>query len=240
MAPYRTDHAQASVRTVIDRTDPAPPLPPGPADRRARVVVAGHRSDRVTVLGGLGDADPAVRGSALGAAARLVGSGALDPEALDRALVVALADDDPSVRRRAGAVASRAQVGPAVVVALTDALRDPDATVVEVAAFACGELVAPDRTVVRALIAVAGDHRDPLCREAAVAALGSLGDPLGRRAVIAASGDRANVRRRAVLALAAFDGDDVTAALEHLTADRDLQVRQAAEELLAIESGEDT
>ena len=44
----------------------------------------------------------------------------------------------------------------------------------------------------------------------------------------------AAVRRRAVLALVAFDGDEVDAELERLTHDRDWQVRQAAEELLAI------
>jgi hypothetical protein len=40
------------------------------------------------------------------------------------------------------------------------------------------------------------------------------------------------VRRRAVLALSAFDGPEVEAALERLAADRDRQVRQAAEDLL--------
>jgi uncharacterized membrane protein len=38
-----------------------------------------------------------------------------------------------------------------------------------------------------------------------------------------------------VLALAAFDGPEVTEALERLAQDRDLQVRQAAEDQLAIE-----
>ena len=48
------------------------------------------------------------------------------------------------------------------------------------------------------------------------------------------------MRRRGVLALAAFDGPEVTEALERLCADRDLQVRQAAEDLLAIERGSPT
>ena len=68
----------------------------------------------------------------------------------------------------------------------------------------------------------------------------SIGDPDGLGPVLAACHDRATVRRRAVLALAAFDGPRVTAELQRLTGDRDLQVRQAAEELLAIEAGEDT
>ncbi len=87
---------------------------------------------------------------------------------------------------------------------------------------------------------MARGHGDPLCREAAVASLGSLGDPGGLGAVLAACDDRATVRRRAVLALAAFDGPEVTGMLRTMATDRDLQVRQAAEDLLAIELGEDT
>jgi HEAT repeat protein len=40
------------------------------------------------------------------------------------------------------------------------------------------------------------------------------------------------VRRRAVLALAPFDGPEVTAALARAATDPDWQVRQAAEDLL--------
>ena len=50
--------------------------------------------------------------------------------------------------------------------------------------------------------------------------------------ILAALPDKATVRRRAVLALAPFDGDDVDAALERARTDRDWQVRQAAEDLL--------
>ena len=109
----------------------------------------------------------------------------------------------------------------------------------EAAAFALGE-GHPTPEGVSALAAMAIGHSDALCRESAVAALGSLGDPSGRDAVLAACRDRATVRRRAVLALAAFEGDEVTGMLRSLTADRDLQVRQAAEDLLAIEEGEQT
>jgi HEAT repeat protein len=41
------------------------------------------------------------------------------------------------------------------------------------------------------------------------------------------------VRRRAVISLAPFDSPDVTAALRAALSDRDWQVRQAAEDLLA-------
>jgi HEAT repeat protein len=75
-------------------------------------------------------------------------------------------------------------------------------------------------------------HGDPLVREAAVAALGALGDPAGLDAVLAACSDRPAIRRRAVLALAAFDGPDVDAALQAALDDHDWQTRQAAEDLL--------
>jgi HEAT repeat protein len=51
----------------------------------------------------------------------------------------------------------------------------------------------------------------------------------------AAASDRPAVRRRAVVALAAFDGPEVDAALRTALRDRDWQVRQAAEDLLADE-----
>ena len=72
-------------------------------------------------------------------------------------------------------------------------------------------------------------------REAAVAALGAIGDARGLPAILAATGDRPAVRRRAVLALAPFEGPEVTAALERARDDRDWQVRDAAELLLRDE-----
>ena len=72
---------------------------------------------------------------------------------------------------------------------------------------------------------------DALVREAAVAALGAIGDEAGRAAILAALDDKATVRRRAVLALAPFEGPDVDAALAAAREDRDWQVRQAAEDL---------
>ena len=75
------------------------------------------------------------------------------------------------------------------------------------------------------------DHEDALVREAAVAALGAIGDEGGRAAILAALSDKATVRRRAVLALAPFDGPDVEAAMAAAREDRDWQVRQAAEDL---------
>ena len=65
-----------------------------------------------------------------------------------------------------------------------------------------------------------------------MAALGAVGDRRGLAAILAATGDRPAVRRRAVLALAPFEGPEVDQALERARLDRDWQVRQAAEDLL--------
>jgi HEAT repeat protein len=85
---------------------------------------------------------------------------------------------------------------------------------------------------------VASDHDDTLCREAAIAALGSTGDQAGLSAIFAAMDDKPTVRRRAVIALAAFDGPAVEAALRTALSDRDWQVRQAAEDLIVDASAE--
>jgi HEAT repeat protein len=84
---------------------------------------------------------------------------------------------------------------------------------------------------VKALMAAATSHPEPLCREAAVAALGSLRSPAGLPAVLAALGDKPAVRRRAVVALAGFEGPEVDAALAKAAGDVDWQVRQVAEDL---------
>ena len=99
----------------------------------------------------------------------------------------------------------------------------------EVSAFALGEIGDKSRLVIDKLSSVALNHEDALCREAAVAALGSLGD--GLEIILAATSDVATVRRRAVIALAPFEGPEVEAALLKATEDRDWQVRQAAEDL---------
>ncbi len=194
------------------------------AERRRRVALAGHVGDAGAARAGLDDPAPAVRATALGALERL---GILD----DAALAAASADPAGEVRRRAAEL--RAGRGATGVAALEGALRDGDPSVVEAACFALGELGAAGAGAVAGLASVAGSHPDPLCREAAVAALGSIGDPAGLPAVLAATADKPAVRRRAVLALAPFEGPDVEAALRRAQEDRDWQVRQAAEDLLA-------
>ncbi|MBW3581071.1 MAG: HEAT repeat domain-containing protein, partial [Actinobacteria bacterium] len=187
---------------------------------RRRAVVAGHEGDLDAATGLLDHAEAATRASALGALARL---GALTPAHLHQAL----SDSSPVVRRRAAALAV---LHPGV--SLLGLLVDDDDSVVEQAAWACGEREPPEAGVVEALAGVVRSHADPLCREAAVAALGAIGDDAGLAAVLAGTEDRATVRRRAVIALAPFSGPEVDAALARAAGDRDWQVRQAAEDQL--------
>jgi HEAT repeat protein len=191
--------------------------------RRREAALAGHRGDEAAARRFLEDADPGVRATALGALARAGGLTAAD-------LSNALADAVPAVRRRAVEVAATA---PAVAVALVPLLADEDVAVVEAAAWALGERSPVEDGAVDALAALATGHADALVREAAVAALGAIGDAAGLAAILAATSDKATVRRRAVLALAPFEGPEVDAALERARTDRDWQVRQAAEDLLS-------
>jgi len=175
------------------------------------------------------DTDARVRAAALGALARAGGR-----RRATAAWRRALADPAAGVRRRAAELAPGIAAPARPLVAL---LGDTDVTVIEAAAWSLGELgsSAVRAGAVRALSEVARAHEDPLAREAAVASLGALGDPAGLSAVLAACGDKPAVRRRAVLALAPFDSPEVDAALRAALDDRDWQVRQAAEDLLAEE-----
>jgi HEAT repeat protein len=203
--------------------------------RRRRAVLAGHQGDRHRAGRLTVDPDPGVRAAAFGALLRL---GALDDDVLLRAL----GDVDPTVRRRACVLAGRAGVGgdksPTIVDTLVGATDDTDPSVVESAAWALGENGARcGAEAVAALIGVAGGHRSPLCREAAVAALGAVGAPEALPVILAALDDTANIRRRAAIALAAFDDPAAEEGLRRCLEDRDWQVRQAAEELGAGELG---
>ena len=147
-------------------------------------------------------------------------------------LASALADVDVRVRRRAVELAAR---HPGID--LLAALDDTDATVVEAAAWAYGERDVVDDRVLDRLVALATGATEALVREAAAAALGAIGDERGLDAILAACADKPAVRRRAVLALAPFDGPEVDAAIERALADRDWQVRQAAEDLVLARRG---
>jgi HEAT repeat protein len=188
-----------------------------PAARRRQVILAGHSADSELVMRHLDDPSASVREAALGALRRCR---TLSTEILQ----AALSDEDTGVRQRACELAAS---DPAVD--LTVALGDSEASVVEVAAWSCGEQGGSDQ--VELLSSVARTHADALCREAAVAALGAIGDATGLPVILAATTDKATVRRRAVIALAPFEGPEVDTALRKALDDRDWQVRQAAEEL---------
>ena len=181
-------------------------------------MVAGHSGDEATARSALTDQSPDVRAAGLGALARL---GVLTSSDLGAAVT----DPDRTVVLRAIELAI--PVGELDLLPLTDSR---DAIVVEAAAWALGER--GDQGAVARLAVLATDHSDALVREAAVAALGSIGDVAGLPAVLAATTDKPAVRRRAVVALAAFEGPEVDAALQRAKEDRDWQVRQIAEDLL--------
>ena len=208
--------------------------PTDPVERAAAAAAAGLRRPVApgtpAALDGLvaGDPDPRVRAAALGALARLP-----DPPRRDLA---------PGGGRRRpvgpppGRETSRPSfaAGAGVAGGLLVLLGDAEAAVAETAAWALGELgleaVGPD--AVGRLSEVARSHGDPLG-----AGVGGRGTrrPRGPRRARRRAGrlrDKPTIRRRAVLALAAFEGPEVDAALQAALADKDWQIRQAAEDLL--------
>jgi HEAT repeat protein len=189
-------------------------------DDRYLVIQAGFNGDISTARDGLQHADPMVRISALRALHRL-------DELHDVEISNAITDSDSGVRRCAAELsASRSHIEINVL------LHDDDVFVAEMAAWALGERTTPSDADIDSLIDAAYHHNEALVREAAAAALGSLGDQRGLPAILHACKDKPAVRRRAVLALAPFEGPEVDAALEAALSDRDWQVRQNAEDLL--------
>ena len=110
-------------------------------------------------------------------------------------------------------------------------LLDEDAEIVEVACWGIGERGDASAEVLDVLQSITESHSDSLCRESAVAALGALGNRDALGSILKAVEDIATVRRRAVLALAPFDGPEVELAIAKALEARDWQVRQAAEDI---------
>lgn len=212
----------------------------GAVERRREAAAAGHTGDAAKARSYLHDDDPTVRASALRALQR---SGDLAAQQLEDAL------DDPAAAVRMTALELAAYRADIAAVATASRLVDDDHRVVEAAAWACGEKVSASgdasagstgargsetAEVVEALVRVARSHTDALCRESAIAALGAISDPAGLPAILAGLDDKPEVRRRAVIALAPFDGPEVDAALLRASTDRDKQVRAAAAELRGV------
>lgn len=177
----------------------------------------------------LGDRDPAVRRTAL-----LTASTRTEGDELVALVGAALTDSDASVRHDAAEIAGRHPRAAALLQAHLGRMLniDEDAHCREAAAFALGE--SADASAAHALVAALGDETSPLVREAIAGALGALGQPSTVGTVIAlTSGEKPAVRRRAVVALAAFDDAGADAAIETAAAsDRDRYVREAAEWLI--------
>ena len=190
------------------------------AARRVEVTLAARRGEIGAVRAALKDEDAKVRAASLSALVRLA-------ELREDEVEAAISDLDPIVRRRICELSTGAPPG-----AFERLLDDSDPSVVEAAAFACGEQAIA--ASVDALARVATDHKNPLCRESAVAALGVLGMMSSLDAILTATTDVAAVRRRAVIALSNFESDAATTALHRALQDRDWQVRQAAEDVLGI------
>ena len=214
----------------------------GSIARRTQAAVAGHLGRPDDARDCLDDPDPAVRATALRALKRV---GELSADEVVAAL------GDPVAAVRIAALELAAATTDVALGAAAARLDDADSRVVEAAAWACGEkagatllndpggdaaTMAPPNghaaaAVVAALARVAATHQDALCRESAIAALGAIGDPAGLNAILAGLDDKPAVRRRAVIALAPFDGPEVDEALARAGRDRDRQVRAAAVEL---------
>jgi HEAT repeat protein len=196
----------------------------GTARRRAELALAARDGDERTVRRALLDEAASVRAGALAALVRAGWAGEADG---------ARACRDPAalVRRVA------CELAPCLPGSDYEALLgDGDPLVVEAAAYALGEL--GDAAAVPPLAEIASQHPDPLCRESAVAALGAIGDGRGLPAVLGALAGPPALRRRAVVALAAFSGEAVEGALRAATKDRDWQVRQAAAAVLGDGDGD--
>lgn len=188
------------------------------ADRFA-VIAAGFQGDVPTALAAVDHPDSSLRSSALRALHRL---GELTPEHITRSFT----DQSAEVRRTA------VELSVHVDVSIYHLLNDDDVFVAEMTAWSLGERQKPTDEEIAALIHATTQHAESVVREACAAALGSLGDIRGLPAILSACTDKPAVRRRAVLALAPFDGEEVDAALQRALEDRDWQVRQNAEILV--------
>ena len=188
-------------------------------ERRQQLVQLAREGDLSLARELCGDGDPRVRASSIAVLS--------ENDALDESLIaLGFSDPNPLVRMTVARAAAQNSS-----ISVLELLNDEDSSVVEIACWAAGEQTEHNDSLIEALSAIALEHEDALCRESAVAALGALGDARGLESILKATKDIATVRRRAVIALAPFEGQAVTDALQLALSDRDWQVRQAAEDL---------
>tara|TARA_Y100001936_G_scaffold23696_1_gene21378 strand:+ start:641 stop:1270 length:630 start_codon:yes stop_codon:yes gene_type:complete len=188
-------------------------------ERRQQLVQLAREGDLSLARELCGDGDPRVRASSIAVLS--------ENDALDESLIaLGLSDPNPLVRMSVARAAAQNSS-----ISVLELLSDEDSSVVEIACWAAGEQTEHNDSIIEALSGIALEHEDALCRESAVAALGALGNVRGLESILKATQDIATVRRRAVIALAPFEGQAVTDALQLALGDRDWQVRQAAEDL---------
>ncbi|MAT62544.1 MAG: hypothetical protein CL881_01955 [Dehalococcoidia bacterium] len=187
---------------------------------RRKAILSRFSGDHKLAISLLKDKDPKVREAALSSLEKL---GKLSEKTLSKSI----SDPSPGVRKRVvELLAKRPDKIPFNV------FNDEDPLVIETACWAAGEKENPTDKLIYKLCSIANGHTDQLCREAAVAALGATGSILGLETILEALKDKPAIRRRAVIALAAFDDPKVEEALKKSLDDRDWQVRQIAEDLL--------
>lgn len=192
---------------------------------RLRVITASYNGDQAVVRNALQHIEGEVRMSALTGLHRM---DLLDDGTLQHFVTDAASD----VRRTVAQLA--AQYPGVDIVTLLD---DHDVFVAEMAGWALGEREAVTEPELEALIRASESAREPIVREAATAALGAIGDERGLPAILRACNDKPAIRRRAVLALAPFEGELVDEALNRALTDHDWQVRQNAEDMLRPRDG---
>lgn len=187
---------------------------------RFDVIQAGFTGDAVLARAGIVHNEALIRASALRALHRM---GQLTSDDLN----ACISDADADVRRTVVELSAKFSD-----VEIYHLVNDTDLFVAEMTAWALGERTAITDVEIGMLIQQTTEHAEPVVREACAAALGSLGDARGLQAILSACTDKPAVRRRAILALAAFEGDEVDAALTAALEDKDWQVRQNAEDLI--------
>tara|TARA_E500000331_G_scaffold339926_1_gene370705 strand:- start:824 stop:1486 length:663 start_codon:yes stop_codon:yes gene_type:complete len=202
------------------------------AERRRQAILARYENSELNateITEFLNDTAAVVREAALATVVKLN----LDA---GKHIVNALNDDDHGVRKRAVELVIDLSDNHEYISKVLGLLDDSSTFVVETVCWVIGEIGNNYKNVaeiVSKVSHVALTHDDSLCREAAVACLGSLGHVDGLATLLKVLDDKPNVRRRATLALAPFEGREVEEALKRKLKDRDLQTRQAAEDLLA-------
>jgi HEAT repeat protein len=196
----------------------------GPQERRAKIIAAGYRAnadDQLLLRNALIDPDPGVRSSAVLGLARA--------HWLTRdQLATALTDSESLVRRTSLQLLNTQwalDTSFQLTRPLLDRLHDADDLCVIAALQVVGTHCLDH--FLEEVMSIARSKSDPLVVEEAIATLGELGDPRGLATILANASGKPAIRRRVVVALGAFEGIEVDAALDALSEDRDWQVRQA-------------